>query len=77
MLLNSIVSKECLESWKAVVIDEFQDTSTMQYRLLRILASHNRITIVGDEDQVHYIWKPLLGNIKHFIFNFKFFDFTD
>lgn len=25
----------------------------MQYDLLRILASHKRITIVGDEDQVH------------------------
>ncbi|RVW39328.1 ATP-dependent DNA helicase SRS2-like protein [Vitis vinifera] len=45
------VFRECHESWKAVVIDEFQDTSAMQYCLLRILASHNRITIVGDEDQ--------------------------
>ena len=26
----------------------------MQYRLLKIVASHNRITIVGDDDQVHY-----------------------
>ncbi|GJR87068.1 ATP-dependent DNA helicase SRS2-like protein [Tanacetum coccineum] len=45
------VFKECQESWQAIVIDEFQDTSTMQYDLLRILASHKRITIVGDEDQ--------------------------
>ncbi|KAL1819959.1 hypothetical protein ACET3Z_014828 [Daucus carota] len=45
------VLKECQESWKAIVIDEFQDTSAMQYSLLRTLASHNRITIVGDEDQ--------------------------
>lgn len=35
-----------------MVIDEFQDTSAMQYVLLRTLASHQRITIVGDEDQV-------------------------
>ncbi|KAI3471003.1 hypothetical protein Pfo_027666 [Paulownia fortunei] len=42
---------ECQESWKAIVIDEFQDTSAMQYGLLQILASHKRITIVGDEDQ--------------------------
>ncbi|RXH94817.1 hypothetical protein DVH24_024501 [Malus domestica] len=41
------VLKECQESWKAIVIDEFQDTSAMQYSLLRILASHNHITIVG------------------------------
>ncbi|XP_059666899.1 ATP-dependent DNA helicase SRS2-like protein At4g25120 [Cornus florida] len=45
------VYKECQELWKAIVIDEFQDTSAMQYGLLRILASHKRITIVGDEDQ--------------------------
>ncbi|KAK6117841.1 hypothetical protein DH2020_048413 [Rehmannia glutinosa] len=47
----SEVFAECQESWKAIVIDEFQDTSAMQYGLLQILASHKRITIVGDEDQ--------------------------
>ncbi|XP_015581831.2 ATP-dependent DNA helicase SRS2-like protein At4g25120 isoform X1 [Ricinus communis] len=45
------VFKECQDSWKAIVVDEFQDTSGMQYRLLRLLASHNHITIVGDDDQ--------------------------
>ncbi|KAK7343980.1 hypothetical protein VNO77_13148 [Canavalia gladiata] len=48
------VFKECQDSWKAIVIDEFQDTSTMQYKLLRILASHHKITIVGDDDQSIY-----------------------
>ncbi|KAL5791669.1 hypothetical protein ACOSP7_000263 [Xanthoceras sorbifolium] len=52
-LLNNFpeVLKECQGSWKAIIIDEFQDTSAMQYCLLRILASHNHITIVGDDDQ--------------------------
>ncbi|PIM99621.1 DNA helicase [Handroanthus impetiginosus] len=45
------VFEECQESWRAIVIDEFQDTSAMQYGLLQILASHKRITIIGDEDQ--------------------------
>ncbi|CAL0316752.1 unnamed protein product [Lupinus luteus] len=45
------VFKECQDSWKAVVIDEFQDTSAMQYKLLKILCSHHKITIVGDDDQ--------------------------
>ncbi|KAH6771248.1 P-loop containing nucleoside triphosphate hydrolases superfamily protein [Perilla frutescens var. hirtella] len=45
------VLMECQESWKAIVIDEFQDTSIMQYSFLRILGSHKRVTIVGDEDQ--------------------------
>ncbi|CAI0449702.1 unnamed protein product, partial [Linum tenue] len=46
------VFKECQDSWKAIVIDEFQDTSAMQYTLLKLLASHNHITIVGDDDQI-------------------------
>ncbi|KAL3341841.1 hypothetical protein AABB24_026054 [Solanum stoloniferum] len=45
------VLEKCQELWKAMVIDEFQDTSAVQYGLLHILASHKRITIVGDEDQ--------------------------
>ncbi|XP_038907257.1 ATP-dependent DNA helicase SRS2-like protein At4g25120 isoform X1 [Benincasa hispida] len=45
------VYKECQDSWKAIIVDEFQDTSSMQYNLLRILASHQQITIVGDDDQ--------------------------
>ncbi|OMO52269.1 DNA helicase, UvrD/REP type [Corchorus olitorius] len=31
--------------------DEIGDTSAMQYSLLRLLASHKHITIVGDDDQ--------------------------
>ncbi|XVF11310.1 hypothetical protein REPUB_Repub08aG0016100 [Reevesia pubescens] len=45
------VFKECQDSWKAIIVDEFQDTSAMQYSLLRLLASHNHITVVGDDDQ--------------------------
>ncbi|XP_029128591.1 ATP-dependent DNA helicase SRS2-like protein At4g25120 isoform X3 [Cajanus cajan] len=48
------VFKECQDSWKAIVIDEFQDTSAMQYKFLKILASHHKITIVGDDDQSIY-----------------------
>ncbi|CAN1215878.1 ATP-dependent DNA helicase SRS2-like protein At4g25120 [Linum perenne] len=45
------VLKECQDSWKAILVDEFQDTSVMQYGLLQLLASHNHITVVGDDDQ--------------------------
>lgn len=53
---SNAVFEECQELWKAMVIDEFQDTSAVQYELLRILASHKRITIVGDEDQVKLVF---------------------
>ncbi|XP_039116072.1 ATP-dependent DNA helicase SRS2-like protein At4g25120 isoform X1 [Dioscorea cayenensis subsp. rotundata] len=48
------VYQECLGTWKAILVDEFQDTSSMQYCLLRILSSHGHVTIVGDEDQSIY-----------------------
>jgi len=45
------VLAECQKTWTCVLVDEFQDTSTMQYNFLHLLASHNRITVVGDDDQ--------------------------
>ncbi|XP_072983888.1 ATP-dependent DNA helicase SRS2-like protein At4g25120 [Typha latifolia] len=45
------VHNKSLDTWRAVMVDEFQDTSSTQYSLLRILASHNHVTIVGDDDQ--------------------------
>ncbi|XP_078437664.1 P-loop containing nucleoside triphosphate hydrolases superfamily protein [Wolffia australiana] len=45
------VYKNCMDQWKAIVVDEFQDTSSMQYKLLQVLASHNQITVIGDDDQ--------------------------
>ncbi|MCO5600450.1 hypothetical protein L7F22_054563 [Adiantum nelumboides] len=43
--------KQCLLKWTCLLVDEFQDTSKMQYELLRLLGSHKRITVVGDDDQ--------------------------
>ncbi|CAM6107427.1 unnamed protein product [Calypogeia fissa] len=45
------VLEDCQKTWTCILVDEFQDTSTMQYCFLKLLASHNRITIVGDDDQ--------------------------
>ncbi|KAL2612885.1 hypothetical protein R1flu_024577 [Riccia fluitans] len=45
------VLEECQRTWCCILVDEFQDTSAMQYKFLRLLASHQRITIVGDDDQ--------------------------
>jgi ATP-dependent helicase/nuclease subunit A len=40
--------------WRAVLVDEFQDTNPVQARLLELLTSGMRLTIVGDEKQSIY-----------------------
>ncbi|EFJ30181.1 hypothetical protein SELMODRAFT_409873 [Selaginella moellendorffii] len=40
---------ECHNTWAYVLVDEFQDTSVMQYKLLRLLSLHGRVTVVGSD----------------------------
>lgn len=63
--------QECLGTWKAILVDEFQDTSSMQYCLLRILSSHGHVTIVGDEDQVPIANNSYFRIFKHLIYFLK------
>ena len=52
-----------------ILVDEFQDTNTIQYHLVKMLASvHGNIFCVGDEDQCIYSWRG--ANFQN-IFNFK------
>ncbi len=53
-----------------VLVDEFQDTSYMQYEIIQTLAAKNNITIVGDPDQTIYTWRwadvDLINNFSHY-----------
>ncbi len=44
--------------YQHILVDEFQDTNTLQYHLVRLLAQdHRRLFVVGDMDQAIYRWR--------------------
>src|SRR5512142_830557 len=46
------------ERFEHVLVDEFQDTNPVQYRLLRLLSgARGNVCVVGDDDQAIYRWR--------------------
>ena len=55
---NEEVRSKWQEKIRYLLVDEYQDTNTSQYELIKLLVgSPGRFTVVGDDDQSIYSWR--------------------
>ena len=55
---NQKLAESTSQKYQYIMVDEYQDTNELQYRLLRLLCSnHDNLCVVGDDDQSIYGWR--------------------
>ncbi|TMO48532.1 DNA helicase II [Pseudoalteromonas ruthenica] len=69
---NPTLLRHYQQRFAHILVDEFQDTNTIQYRWLALIAGDtNSMMIVGDDDQSIYGWRGArIENIKRFLDDF-------
>jgi len=71
-LKNPAVLEHYQQRWRHLLIDEFQDTNTLQYAWIRVLAgATGKVFAVGDDDQSIYGWRGAkVENMAQFLRDF-------
>ncbi|MCP1373161.1 ATP-dependent DNA helicase [Dyella lutea] len=71
-LKNPAVLEHYQHRWRYLLIDEFQDTNTLQYAWIRVLAgATGQVFVVGDDDQAIYGWRGAkVENVQQFLKDF-------
>jgi DNA helicase-2/ATP-dependent DNA helicase PcrA len=67
-LNQPLLLKHYQERFSHILVDEFQDTNSIQYAWLRMLAGkESHVMVVGDDDQSIYSWRgAVVDNIHQF-----------
>jgi len=70
---DDALRKETSKRYQYIMVDEYQDTNELQFRLLELLASeHGNLCVVGDDDQSIYGWRGAnIRNILEFADHFN------
>ncbi|WP_423364248.1 ATP-dependent helicase [Mycoplasma sp. P36-A1] len=65
---NAVILEKWRYRFNYIMVDEFQDTNSQQYELVKMLALEQNIFVVGDPDQNIYSWR---GAKIEYIMNFE------
>ena len=70
---NRTLCEEISQKYRYIMVDEYQDTNELQFKLLeKLCLTHENLCVVGDDDQSIYGWRGArVENILNFKDQFK------